>query len=49
MLYSLEYELKLCEELKDVNVNSNTAVHKLHNVNRHKKHANICCMKYKVV
>lgn len=24
MLYSLEYELQLCEELKDANVNSNT-------------------------
>lgn len=46
MLYSLEYGLQLCEELKDANVNSK---HKLHNVNRHKKHANICCMKYKIV
>lgn len=26
MLYSLEYELQLCEELKDANVNSNTAL-----------------------
>lgn len=33
MLYSLEYELQLQQ---DANVNSNTALHKLHNVNRHK-------------